>query len=213
MCEEQNTHNLCFMDIFPPHMYSGESLSARLQLQFSSSIALRDFETSQKPWGALDIMQKKWNWKLNMSLGKCFHADAFITLLFCHLSKNKLKAFIYSNKLPCILSLWESLSVSRTLIFPIFQHFFFLFLLFCPPPPPSPLLYLLKAVTQKYFGISNMMASQINNLNQRLEGCDKGALLRWRDADISQGLSWWRGFSDSPASRRALWKSTLLLKL
>lgn len=138
MCEEQNTHNLCFMDIFPPHMYSGESLSARLQLQFSSSIALRDFETSQKPWGALDIMQKKWNWKLNMSLGKCFHADAFITLLFCHLSKNKLKAFIYSNKLQCILSLWESLSVSRTLIFPIFQHFFFPISFILPPSPSQP---------------------------------------------------------------------------
>lgn len=56
MCEKQNTHNLCFMDIFPPHTYSGEYLSAQLQLQFPSSISLRDFETSQKPWGALDIM-------------------------------------------------------------------------------------------------------------------------------------------------------------
>lgn len=89
-----------------------------------------------------------------MSLGKCFHADAFITLLFCHLSKNKLKAFIYSNKFQCLFSLWESLSVSRTPTFPISQHYFFPLSVICSLPPPSPLLYLLKAFKRKYFGIS-----------------------------------------------------------
>lgn len=147
-----------------------------------------------------------------MSLGKCFHADAFITLLFCHLSKNKLKAFIYSNKFQCLFSLWESLSVSRTPTFPISQHYFFPLSVILLPSPSQPFALFAQGIQKEVFW-DIMMASQMNNLNQRREGCDRSALLRWRDAGIWRALCWWRGFPDSPTSRGALWKSTVLLKL
>lgn len=123
-----------------------------------------------------------------------------------HLSKNKLKAFIHLN-FCSIFSLSEKLSHYQGYVSPAL---FFSSLAYSPS-----LLYLPKAVTLKYFEMSNMMDSEIkkSSLNQRPKGFDRSAPLRWRDTGTLQALCWWRDMLDILNFRWAFKKSTVLLKL
>lgn len=141
MCEKQNTHKLCFMDIILTHKYSGECFSPFAFFNVVTSITIFLLHFISWHWDfpktprSFSHHVKEMKLKVKYEPRQMFPGRGFYALLFCHLSKNKLKAFIYLNTLRCLLSLRETISISRTLISPaLFFSYFFYFVvcLICP---------------------------------------------------------------------------------